>query len=80
MGAQKPNSPVPKIRLEKRAGKSVTCISGLHTYGAARLEAIAKELKAACGCGGTVKSGRIEIQGDRVQYIQDWFRQFQQKC
>ena len=68
-----PRSPVPKIRLEKRAGKAVTVISGLHTYGSARLETIAKELKTTLGTGGTVKSGAIEIQGDKVTAIKGWF-------
>ena len=30
----------------------------------AALEALAKQLKAACGSGGTAKDGDIEIQGD----------------
>ncbi|HLD49957.1 MAG TPA: translation initiation factor [bacterium] len=67
-------SPVPKIRLERRAGdKWVTVISGLHTYGAEKLNGIARELKSACGAGGTVKNGAIEIQGDRLNLIQTWF-------
>lgn len=64
-----PGSPVPKIRLEKRAGKAVTVIAGLHTYGAKRLDAIARELKLALGTGGTVKNGTIEIQGDKVASV-----------
>ena len=64
---------MPKIRLEKRAGKSVTVISGLHTYGAQRLNRIAAELKSAFGVGGTVKNGAIEIQGDKVKNVQIWF-------
>ena len=68
-----PNSPVPKIRVEKRAGKTVTLIAGLHTYGSQHLESIAKELKLTLGTGGTVKNGVIEIQGDKVQAIKDWF-------
>jgi len=69
-----PKSLRPKIRLEKRAGgKYVTVISGLHTYGSARLEKIAKELKAGCGAGGTVKNCSIEIQGDHIKFIQTWF-------
>ena len=68
------NSPVAKIRLEKRAGKEITVIAGLHTYGASRLEAIARELKLALGTGGTVKEGRIEIQGDKVVSIRAWFK------
>ena len=69
-----PDSPKPKIRLEKRVGKYVTVIAGLHTYGADRLNAIAKELKSLCGAGGTVKNGAIEIQGDKVKLIQAWLQ------
>ena len=46
-----------------RKGKGVTVISGL-PLDATGLEALAKELKKRCGCGGTVKDGVIEIQGD----------------
>lgn len=69
---ENPRSPEPKLRLEKRAGKQVTVIAGLHTYGAERLNAIAKELKTTCGAGGTVKNGNIEIQGDKVSPIRSW--------
>ena len=66
-------SPVAKIRLEKRAGKAVTVVAGLHTYGSARLESIAKELKTSLGAGGTVKNGVIEIQGDKTAAVKTWF-------
>ncbi len=72
-GKDSSRSPVPKIRLEKRTGKAVTVISGLHTYGAARLDKIARELKITLGAGGTVKNGIIEIQGDKVVPIKTWF-------
>lgn len=68
-----PNSPKPNIRIEKRAGKVVTVVAGLHTYGAQRLDGMAKELKKLFGTGGTVKGGVIEIQGDRVTAIKSWF-------
>ena len=68
-----PGSPVPKIRLEKRAGKSVTTIAGLHTYGYNRLNIIAGELKSILGAGGTVKNGTIEIQGDKIEPVNAWF-------
>ncbi len=68
-----PASPKPRIRLEKRVGKYVTTIAGLHTYGADRLNNMARELKPLCGAGGTVKSGVIEIQGDKAKVIQAWF-------
>ena len=54
-------------------GKAVTVIVGLHTYGAERLEAICRELKAKYGTGGTVKNGAVEIQGDRVADFKQWF-------
>ncbi len=73
MTANNPRSPAPKIRLEKRMGKEVTVISGLHTYGSNRLNAIAKELKITLGTGGTVKNGTIEIQGDKAAPIKTWF-------
>ncbi len=68
-----PKSPKAKIGLEKRRGKDVTLISGLHTYGTRRLEDIAKELKKAFATGGTVKDGRIEIQGDKAEAVKKWF-------
>ena len=46
-----------------RKGKGVSVISGL-PLGPAELEALAGELKRRCGSGGTVRDGRIEIQGD----------------
>ena len=63
------NSPKPRIYTEKRGGKTVTIISGLHTYGSARLEAICKEIKVKMGTGGAVKNGVIEIQGDKAEQI-----------
>ena len=70
---ENPNTPKPAIRLENRAGKYVTVVSGLHTYGSDRLNAMAKEWKTHCGAGGTVKNGIIEIQGDQVKTIREWF-------
>jgi len=69
-----PQSPVPHIRMERRMGKAVTVIAGLHTYGSDRLNRIAKELKTSLGAGGTVKNGVIEIQGDKVEAIRNWFK------
>ena len=36
---------------------------------AAAKEALAKAMQRACGTGGTVKDGRIEIQGDRRETV-----------
>jgi translation initiation factor 1 len=46
-----------------RKGKGVTVITGV-PLGGQQLAALAKELKQRCGCGGAVKDGSIEIQGD----------------
>ncbi len=71
---ENPKSPKPKIRLEYRMGKTITVISGLHTYGAEKLERMAREFKTLCGAGGTVKNGMIEIQGDQLEIVQNWFK------
>lgn len=73
MALNNPQSPKPKIYIEKRGGKQVTIISGLHTYGEQRLNAIAKELKTTLAAGGTIKNGIIEIQGDKIQQVREWF-------
>lgn len=51
-----------------RGGKAVTLVRGL-ALDAAGLAALGKELKAACGTGGTVKEGVVEIQGDHIERI-----------
>ena len=51
-----------------RAGKGVTLVKGL-PLGLAELTALGKQLKAACGSGGTVKDGVIEVQGDHVERV-----------
>ncbi|MBI4000398.1 MAG: translation initiation factor [Nitrospira defluvii] len=48
-----------------RGGKTVTVVTGLIGIGQAEKEQLAKEMQKACGTGGTVKDGRIEIQGDK---------------
>ena len=51
-----------------RGGKAVTVVRGL-ALDAAALTQLAKQLKAACGAGGTVKDGAIEVQGDHVERV-----------
>jgi translation initiation factor 1 len=51
-----------------RGGKAVTLVKGLALDEAA-LVLLGKQLKAACGSGGTVKDGVIEIQGDHVERV-----------
>ena len=51
-----------------RKGKGVTLVKGLDLDDEA-LIALATQLKAACGSGGTVKDGVIEIQGDHLEKL-----------
>ena len=51
-----------------RGGKSVTLVRGL-ALDATALAALGKQLKAACGSGGTANDGVIEVQGDHVATV-----------
>ena len=51
-----------------RGGKTVTLVKNL-ILTEADLKSLAKRLKQACGSGGTVKDGLIEIQGEHRQTI-----------
>lgn len=53
-----------------RGGKAVTLVKGV-LLAEAELTQLGKQLKAACGSGGTVKDGVIEVQGDHVERVMD---------
>lgn len=53
---------------KRRAGKTVTVISGLR-HDPATLEGLLKTLKQQCGAGGTRKDGELEIQGDHRERV-----------
>ena len=48
-----------------RGGKTVTIVTGFTGIGLPEKESLCKKMRGACGCGGTVKDGDIEIQGDQ---------------
>jgi translation initiation factor 1 len=48
-----------------RGGKTVTVVKNFVGIGLPEKEKLAKQMQKTCGCGGTVKDGRIEIQGDK---------------
>jgi len=56
------------VRIQRqtsgRKGKGVCLITGIDEDDEA-LTKLAAELKKKCGCGGSVKDGVIEIQGDK---------------
>ncbi|MBY0242438.1 MAG: translation initiation factor Sui1 [Burkholderiaceae bacterium] len=51
------------LQTKGRGGKAVTLVKGVALDDAA-LAVLGKQLRAACGAGGTVKDGVIEVQGD----------------
>lgn len=51
-----------------RGGKAVTLVKNL-VLADDDLKSLAKRLKQACGTGGTVKDGVIEIQGEQREKI-----------
>lgn len=65
----KPSSPLTDgtVRLRRevkgRGGGTVIVVSGL-SLAAPQIKELAGALKKKCGCGGTIKDGNIEIQGD----------------
>lgn len=56
-----------------RGGKSVTVIKGL-ALDAIALASLGKALRTACGSGGTVKDGVIEVQGDHCELAMEFLR------
>ena len=60
------------VRIQRqtsgRKGKGGCLISGIDVDDA-ELTKLAAELKKKCGCGGAVKDGIIEIQGDKRDLI-----------
>jgi translation initiation factor 1 len=54
-----------RIRVERRASdRMVTILTGLPGT-AAEIANLARELRAACGAGGTARPDGIELQGDQ---------------
>ena len=73
-----PTSPAPKknrgrvdiIRQKAgRGGKTVTVVKNFVGIGLPEKEALAKKMQKACGTGGTVKDGQIEVQGDQRESV-----------
>lgn len=60
------------VRLHRetkgRKGSGVTLVRGL-AADEAELKALARALKAACGVGGAVRDGVIELQGEQREKI-----------
>jgi translation initiation factor 1 len=62
-----------KLDTKQRAGKVVTLIDGF-IGNTDDIEALGKQLKTKCGAGGSVKDGFIIIQGDYLDKIVTWLK------
>jgi translation initiation factor 1 len=64
--ARKNRGRVDILRVKAgRGGKTVTVVKNFVGIGLPEKEQLAKAMQRACGTGGTVKNGQIEIQGDK---------------
>ena len=54
---------------KRRYGKVVTIVEGIDS-GDIDLDELARELKTRCASGGTVKAGKIELQGEHRKKVQ----------
>jgi len=63
---------VAKLRVEKagRGGKTVTVVDGL-PRNAPFVAGLAQEMKRACGTGGAVRDGAVELQGDIRERVRE---------
>lgn len=66
------------VRIQRqvsgRKGNGASVITGLDLADA-ELKLLAAELKKRCGCGGSVKNGTIEIQGEKRDLLKQWLEQ-----
>lgn len=57
-----------KVTTDKRRyGKVITLVSGLDKH--VDIKGVAKSLKERLACGGTIKDGIIELQGDHRKQV-----------
>lgn len=74
--ARKDRGRVDIIRQKAgRGGKTVTVVKNFVGIGLPEKEQLAKAMQKACGAGGTVKNGQIEIQGDKREQVAEILRQ-----
>lgn len=56
--------------IKKKFGKKYTVIEGIDSK-EIDMKDLTKKLKTKFACGGTVKEGRIELQGDHKQRVKE---------
>jgi translation initiation factor 1 len=55
---------------KRRYGKTMTVVDGLNPHDL-DMNSLVSNLKSICACGGTIKEGRIELQGDHRTKVKD---------
>ncbi len=55
---------------KRRYGKTMTVVDGLNPHDL-DMNTLVSNLKSICACGGTIKEGRIELQGDHRTKVKD---------
>ncbi len=60
--------------VRRRFGKIITVIKGINGK-EVDLRGLSKELKSKCACGGTVKGGCVELQGDQKELVKKALRE-----
>ena len=59
------------IAIDKRRyGKMMTIVSGINSH-ELDINSLISNLKSICACGGTIKDGKIELQGDHRTKVKD---------
>lgn len=69
-------SAVVRRETAHRAGRTMVVVGDIAPKLAQReLEELSSALRKACGCGGTLRGGEIEIQGEQVPRVREFLEQ-----
>ena len=55
---------------KRRYGKMMTIVEGINPH-ELDINALISNLKSICACGGTIKEGKIELQGDHRTKVKE---------
>jgi len=55
---------------KRRYGKMMTIVDGINPHDL-DIDALVSNLKSICACGGTIKDGKIELQGDHRAKVKE---------
>ena len=55
---------------KRRYGKMMTIVDGINPHDL-DIDALISNLKSICACGGTIKEGKIELQGDHRMKVKE---------